>query len=79
MNPTATVTLSSKHQVVIPLEAREALGLAPGARLLVLVKPDRVVFMPEPADFAAHAKGRFKGVWGDADRHLARERRDWRP
>lgn len=44
----STVTLSSKNQVVIPQEARRKLGVGPGARLLVLVKDDRIVFMPEP-------------------------------
>lgn len=77
MNPTATVTLSSKNQVVIPQEARDALGVGPGTRMMVLVKEDRIVFMPEPRDFAAHAKGRFKGLWGDAGRYLERERKDW--
>ena len=70
-----TVTLSSKNQVVIPQEARQKLGLAPGARLLVLVKEDRIVFMPEPRDFAKRFAGRHKGVWGKG--YLDRERGAW--
>jgi AbrB family looped-hinge helix DNA binding protein len=72
----ATVTLSSKNQVVIPQEARQKLGLGPGARLLVLVKEDRIVFMPEPANFAKRSSGRHKGMWGKG--YLERERRAWR-
>jgi AbrB family looped-hinge helix DNA binding protein len=34
-----TVTLSSKYQIVIPQEAREALSLSAGDELLVLSKP----------------------------------------
>jgi AbrB family looped-hinge helix DNA binding protein len=71
-----TVTLSSKNQVVIPLEARKKLGVGPGARLLVLVKEDRIVFMPEPGDFVKRSSGRHKGVWGKG--YLGRERRAWR-
>lgn len=71
----STVTLSSKNQVVIPQEARRKLGVAPGARLLVLVKEDRIVFMPEPKDFVKRTAGRHKGLWGKG--YLNRERGDW--
>jgi AbrB family looped-hinge helix DNA binding protein len=72
----STVTLSSKNQVVIPREAREKLGVGPGTRLLVLVKDDRIVFMPEPRKFVKRFSGRHKGVWGKG--YLERERRAWR-
>jgi len=72
----STVTLSSKNQVVIPQEARKKLGVGPGARLLVLVKEDRIVFMPEPRHFVKRFSGRHKGVWGKG--YLERERRAWR-
>jgi AbrB family looped-hinge helix DNA binding protein len=38
-----SVKLSSKHQIVVPKLARDALGLTPGDRLLVSVRPDGVV------------------------------------
>jgi len=72
----STVTLSSKNQVVIPQEARKKLGVGPGARLLVLVKDDRIVFMPEPRHFVKRFSGRHKGLWGKG--YLERERRAWR-
>ena len=72
----ATVTLSSKNQIVIPQEARRKLGVGPGARLLVLVKDDRIVFMPEPRNFVKRFAGRHKGLWGKG--YLARERSAWR-
>ncbi|MEX2240176.1 MAG: AbrB/MazE/SpoVT family DNA-binding domain-containing protein [Burkholderiales bacterium] len=68
--------MSSKNQVVIPQEARRKLGVGPGARLLVLVKDDRIVFMPEPRDFVKRSSGRHKGAWGKG--YLERERRAWR-
>jgi len=72
----STVTLSSKNQIVIPQEARGKLGVGTGARLLVLVKDDRIVFMPEPRQFVKRFSGRHKGLWGKG--HLERERRAWR-
>ena len=68
--------MSSKNQVVIPQEARKKLGVGPGARLLVLVKDDRIVFMPEPRHFVKRFSGRHKGLWGKG--YLERERRAWR-
>jgi len=44
--------------------------------LLVLVKDDRIVFMPEPRHFVKRFSGRHKGVWGKG--YLERERRAWR-
>ena len=73
----STVTLSSKNQVVIPQEARKKLGVGPGTRLLVLVKDDRIVFMPEPEQFVKRFAGRRKGLWGKKG-YLERERRAWR-
>lgn len=41
-----TVTVSPKYQVVIPQEAREALGIEPGQKVQVLVYEGRVEFIP---------------------------------
>ena len=71
----ATVTLNNRNQIVVPREARKKLGIGPGARLLVLVKEDRIVFMPEPRNFVKRFSGRHKGVWGKG--YLARERGAW--
>jgi AbrB family looped-hinge helix DNA binding protein len=71
----ATVTLSSKNQVVIPQEARRKLGVGSGARLLVLVKDDRIVFMPEPRQLV---KRFWREVRDYAHRLIAR-RIDRRP
>ena len=70
------VTLSSKNQVVIPRDARKKLGVGPGSRLLVLIKDDRIVFMPKPDQFVKRSSGRHKGLWGKG--YVERERRAWR-
>ena len=72
-----TVTLSSKYQIVIPQEAREALGLSAGDELLVLCKPDRVVIVPKPKKFAKKMAGLHREVWQGADAYLRNEREDW--
>ena len=42
----STVTLSPKFQVVIPLQVRRSLGLAPGEKLRVLSYAGRVELVP---------------------------------
>ena len=63
-----SVKLSSKHQIVVPREAREALELRPGDRLIVTVRSDGVVELErEPTDVAAELEGLFSplgpGLW----------------
>jgi len=72
-----TVTLSSKYQIVIPKDAREALSLSAGDELLVLCKSDRVVIIPKPRKFAKRARGLHSEVWQGAEAYLKSEREDW--
>lgn len=68
-------TLSGKNQIVIPRAAREALGLKPGDKLLVVVRGDRVIVLQKPK---AHHSA-IRGLAGDAypKRYLRKERRSW--
>ena len=74
-----TVTLSRKHQIVIPREARERLSLKPGQALLVLCKEDRIVLIPKPRDFVEKLAGLHREIWEgvDAEEYLTRERESW--
>lgn len=55
-----TVTVSSKFQVVIPKEIREAAGLLPGTRLEVINYAGRIELIPlQPI---RQLFGRFKGI-----------------
>ena len=76
---TTAITLSSKNQVVIPKEARDALHLAPGKRLLVKVEGDMIVMVAEPEDYVKTLRGLHKEVWQgiDSDEYLRRERDSW--
>ena len=73
----ATVTVSSKNQIVIPREAREKLHIAPGERLLVLCRDDRVILIPRPDDFVARMAGLHKEIWSEVQDFLVRERGNW--
>ena len=55
---TTSVKMSSKNQIVVPREARDALELQPGQRLLVNVREDGVIEMRKAAeDPAARLEG----------------------
>jgi AbrB family looped-hinge helix DNA binding protein len=63
MTMAASVKLSSKHQIVVPLEAREALGLRPGDRLLITVRADGVAELQrEPLDVTKELEGLLKAT-----------------
>lgn len=73
----ARVKLSSKHQVVIPQAARDAMGLQAGDELLVLCKADRVVMLPKPKRFTRKLAGLHREIWHGASAYLADERDAW--
>jgi AbrB family looped-hinge helix DNA binding protein len=59
--------MSSKNQIVVPSEARKALGLKPGERLLVTLRDDDVIEMRKAdADPAACLEGLI-ATSGDGD------------
>ena len=69
-----SVKMSSKNQIVVPKEAREALGLQPGDRLLVSVGRDSLRLEREPRDLAGRLEGLFaeeageeEGLWEELE------------
>ncbi|HEX5228267.1 MAG TPA: AbrB/MazE/SpoVT family DNA-binding domain-containing protein [Bryobacteraceae bacterium] len=71
----AEATLSSKNQIVIPKEARQALGIKPGDKLLVVVRGDRVVVLEKPRSYHAAIRGLGAGLY--AGGYLRKERKSW--
>lgn len=53
----AVQKLSSKNQIVIPKEARQAKGVKGGDELLVVVKDDLTLVMPKPKRYAKTLQG----------------------
>lgn len=72
----AEVTLSSKNQIVIPKEAREALGMKPGDKLLVTTHNGAVTVMKRPAKYHLAIRGLFPGLYGPD--YLKKERASWK-
>ena len=63
-----SVKMSSQHHRVVPREARDALALKAGDRLLVTIRDDSVLELErEPADLVAELEGLFaplgRNVW----------------
>ncbi|MGD9497715.1 MAG: AbrB/MazE/SpoVT family DNA-binding domain-containing protein [Armatimonadota bacterium] len=56
----ASVTVSSKYQIVIPKEVREALDIKPGQELAVLVKGTAISLVPVPT--LEELRGVLKGA-----------------
>jgi AbrB family looped-hinge helix DNA binding protein len=71
----AEATLSSKNQIVVPREAREALGARPGDKLLVVVRGNTVVILQRPRSWSKALRGLTKKQYPED--YLDRERTRW--
>jgi AbrB family looped-hinge helix DNA binding protein len=70
------VKLSSKNQIVVPREARDALGAKAGSRLLVVVRNGTVTLIAKPKDHAKAIRGLSKKRYPKD--YLKTERDSWR-
>jgi AbrB family looped-hinge helix DNA binding protein len=68
-------TLSAKNQIVIPREAREALGVKAGDKLLVVVRGEKVIVLEKPKAHHTAIRGLGRGVYPGG--YLKKERRSW--
>ena len=71
----AEATLSSKNQIVIPREAREALGVKPVDKLVVVVEGDRVIVLQKPKSYRAAIRGLGRDTYPRG--YLRKERKSW--
>lgn len=71
----AEATLSSKNQIVIPREAREALQLKPGDKLLVRVLGSKVLILEKPKSYHNAIRGLMRKGYGKE--YLRKERESW--
>ncbi|KAF0145828.1 MAG: AbrB family transcriptional regulator [Nitrospirae bacterium] len=70
-----TVKLSSKNQIVIPKEAREAMHLKGQDELLIVVKGNVTLIMPKPKSYRSELSGSGKGIYKKT--YLQKERQSW--
>jgi AbrB family looped-hinge helix DNA binding protein len=71
----AEATLSGKNQIVIPREARAALGVKPGDKLLVVVHGDSLIVIQKPEAHHLAIRGLAKGRYPRG--YLQKERQSW--
>jgi AbrB family looped-hinge helix DNA binding protein len=69
------VKLSSKNQIVVPREARNALKLKPGDILLAVIRGDTLILMAKPKKHAKAIRGMAKGLYSED--YLKKERESW--
>jgi AbrB family looped-hinge helix DNA binding protein len=67
--------LSTKNQIVIPREARQALRVKPGDKILVVVRGERVLVLQKPKSHHTAIRGLAQGRYPKD--HLEKERQSW--
>jgi AbrB family looped-hinge helix DNA binding protein len=72
----AEATLSSKNQIVIPREAREALDLKPGDKLIISTVGEKIIVIERPQSHRAALAGIARGLYPKD--YLRKERNSWR-
>ena len=68
-------TLSAKNQIVIPREAREALGLKPGDKIVVVVHGKKVLVLQKPKSYRQAIRGLGRKLYPPG--YLQKERESW--
>ena len=70
--------VSTRGQVVIPKQLREALGIGPGDELLMVRSGDRIIVMKKPGSFVEALQGLGKEIWEgvEAVEYVREMRRD---
>jgi AbrB family looped-hinge helix DNA binding protein len=71
----AEATLSSRNQIVVPREAREALGVHAGDKLLIVVRGNTVVILPRPRSWTKALRGLANEPYPES--YLNKERDSW--
>lgn len=68
-------TLSAKNQIVIPREARAALRLKPGDKILVVLRGKRVLVLQKPKSHHVAIRGLARDAY--PSNYLPKERQSW--
>jgi AbrB family looped-hinge helix DNA binding protein len=77
MSTYVSARLSTKYQLVLPKEVREALDLQPNDSVLFLIEGNSVYMRPRPQSFTHKLTGLHSHVWNNSDDWLEKERSTW--
>jgi len=81
MRELGTTTLSSKHQVTLPVALVRELGLAPGDKFTVRLEDGAIMLRPRPRSWVDYVSGSMPGYHGktkeEIDAYLAEVRGGW--
>ncbi len=69
------VKLSSKNQIVIPRQVRNALRVKAGDKIIIVTRGDSVILLRKPKRYAQVTAGMGKGVYSTD--YLKKERDSW--
>jgi AbrB family looped-hinge helix DNA binding protein len=74
-----SVKVSTKHQIVVPSEARARLGIQAGDRLTVVVNDDSIVLTKRPGRPSDRLRGLGADIWEGVDpvEYVRALRREW--
>jgi AbrB family looped-hinge helix DNA binding protein len=77
----STTTLSSKHQITLPVALVRKLGLGPGDKFTVRLEDGAIVLRPRPRSWVDYISGSMPGYYGktkeDIEAYLAEVRGSW--
>jgi len=77
---TAAAKIGSRYQLVLPKEARQALGVEPGDVVLFLIEGNAVRLFPRPRSYTRYTRGLGKEMWaklGGGERLHREEQAAW--
>jgi AbrB family looped-hinge helix DNA binding protein len=73
----ADATMSAKNQIVLPREARKALRLKPGDKVLVVVRGEKILLLlKKPKLYHVAIRGLARGAYTKT--YLQNERQSWK-
>jgi len=81
MTEPAIATLSSRHQITLPVALVRELGLAPGDKLTVRFEGGVILLKPRPRSWVDYISGSMPGYYGktkeDVEAYLTEVRGGW--
>jgi AbrB family looped-hinge helix DNA binding protein len=74
------IKVNSKNQIAVPAGVRRKLGIKSGDHLLVDIRGDHIVLIPEPKDYSDHLHGLHHEIWEGVEpqEFIRQERAEWR-